>query len=82
MYGGHDNKSMCFKKVCVLQKYVFCYQEEKKFFQMELVNRETNFNKVFSASPNVGVLNPLDAKVCELADPICTVKPVCMVICK
>ncbi|XP_052773969.1 protein FAM184A-like [Mya arenaria] len=35
--------------------------EEKKFFQMELVNRETNFNKVFSASPNVGVLNPLDA---------------------
>ena len=30
---------------------------------MELVNRETNFNKVFSASPNVGVLNPLDAKV-------------------
>ena len=38
-------------------------QEEKKFFQLELVNRETNFNKVFSASPNVGVLNPLDAKV-------------------
>ncbi|KAL4231837.1 hypothetical protein ACF0H5_009413 [Mactra antiquata] len=36
--------------------------EEKKFFQMELVNRETNFNKVFSASPNVGVLNPLDTK--------------------
>lgn len=28
---------------------------------MELVNRETNFNKVFSGSsaPNVGVLNPL-----------------------
>lgn len=36
--------------------------EEKKFYQMELVNRETNFNKVFSASPNVGVLNPLDSK--------------------
>jgi hypothetical protein len=33
---------------------------------MELVNRETNFNKVFSASPNVGVLNPLDAKVNNL----------------
>ena len=30
---------------------------------MELVNRETNFNKVFSAAPNVGVLNPLTAKV-------------------
>ena len=26
---------------------------------MELVNRETNFNKVFNASPNVGVMNPL-----------------------
>lgn len=36
--------------------------DEKKFFQMELVNRETNFNKVFSAHPNVGVLNPLDVK--------------------
>ncbi len=30
---------------------------------MELVNRETNFNKMFSASPNVGVLNPLSVKV-------------------
>ncbi|XP_060585102.1 protein FAM184B-like, partial [Ruditapes philippinarum] len=36
--------------------------EEKKFFQMELVNRETNFNKVFSCKSKVGVLNPLDAK--------------------
>uniref|UniRef100_A0A8C5WFU1 Family with sequence similarity 184 member A n=1 Tax=Leptobrachium leishanense TaxID=445787 RepID=A0A8C5WFU1_9ANUR len=33
--------------------------EDKKFYQLELVNRETNFNKVFSASPNVGVINPL-----------------------
>ncbi|CAL1533031.1 unnamed protein product [Lymnaea stagnalis] len=32
--------------------------DEKRFYQLELVNRETNFNKVFSASPNVGVLNP------------------------
>lgn len=47
------------KQLCGFQSF----QEEKKFFQMELVNRETNFNKVFSASPNVGVLNPLDAKV-------------------
>ena len=30
---------------------------------MELVNRETNFNKVFNSSPNVGVLDPLTAKV-------------------
>lgn len=35
--------------------------DEKRFYQLELVNRETNFNKVFNTSPNVGVLNPLTA---------------------
>lgn len=34
-------------------------QDDKKFYQLELVNRETNFNKVFNTSPNVGVINPL-----------------------
>ncbi|XP_069742951.1 protein FAM184A isoform X2 [Narcine bancroftii] len=33
--------------------------DDKKFYQLELVNRETNFNKVFNASPTVGVINPL-----------------------
>ncbi|CAD5117843.1 DgyrCDS6589 [Dimorphilus gyrociliatus] len=33
--------------------------DDKKYYQLELVNRETNFNKVFSSSPNVGVINPL-----------------------
>uniref|UniRef100_S4RWL4 Family with sequence similarity 184 member A n=1 Tax=Petromyzon marinus TaxID=7757 RepID=S4RWL4_PETMA len=33
--------------------------EEKKFYQLELVNRETNFNKMFNANPTVGVINPL-----------------------
>ncbi|XP_069707868.1 protein FAM184A [Phaenicophaeus curvirostris] len=33
--------------------------EDKKFYQLELVSRETNYNKVFNASPNVGVINPL-----------------------
>jgi len=37
----------------------FNIQEEKRHYQMELVNRETNFNKVFNADPKVGVLNPL-----------------------
>nr|CAB3244394.1 protein FAM184A-like [Phallusia mammillata] len=36
--------------------------DDKKYYQMELVNRETNFNKVFSAAPNVGVLNPRGKK--------------------
>lgn len=31
-----------------------------KFFKLELINRETNFNKVFNANPNIGVLNPFD----------------------
>ncbi|XP_034077711.1 protein FAM184A-like [Gymnodraco acuticeps] len=34
-------------------------KDDKKYYQLELVNRETNFNKVFNASPNVGVINPL-----------------------
>ncbi|XP_032877073.1 protein FAM184A isoform X5 [Amblyraja radiata] len=33
--------------------------DDKKYYQLELVNRETNFNKVFNASPTVGVINPL-----------------------
>ncbi|XP_071948560.1 protein FAM184A-like [Antedon mediterranea] len=35
------------------------FEEEKRYYQMELVNRETNFNKVFNSSPNIGVMNPL-----------------------
>ena len=34
-------------------------ETDKRFYQLELVNRETNFNKVFSADPKVGLLNPL-----------------------
>ncbi|KAL8578500.1 hypothetical protein ACOMHN_028772 [Nucella lapillus] len=36
--------------------------DEKRFYQLELVNRETNFNKVFNTAPSVGVLNPLNVK--------------------
>ncbi|XP_077992383.1 protein FAM184A-like [Glandiceps talaboti] len=48
-------------KEAVLEREAVMKQliDEKKYFQMELVNRETNFNKVFNANPNVGVLNPL-----------------------
>jgi len=31
-----------------------------KFFKLELINREKNFNGMFNANPNVGVLNPFD----------------------
>ncbi|XP_076834583.1 protein FAM184A isoform X1 [Brachyhypopomus gauderio] len=33
--------------------------DDKKFYQLELVNRETSFSKVFNTNPNVGVINPL-----------------------
>uniref|UniRef100_H3DAJ3 Family with sequence similarity 184 member Aa n=1 Tax=Tetraodon nigroviridis TaxID=99883 RepID=H3DAJ3_TETNG len=36
--------------------------DDKKFYQLELVNRETGFNKVFNSSANVGVINPLIKK--------------------
>jgi hypothetical protein len=38
-----------------------CVKDEKKYFQMELVNRENNFNKMFNTTPNIGVMNPLSA---------------------
>ena len=41
--------------------FTILLQDEKRFYQLELVNRETNFNKVFNTAPNVGVLNPLAA---------------------
>lgn len=53
----------------VNKKALNSFQEEKRFFQMELVNRETNFNKVFNGDPKVGVLNPLTvAKVRNVVD--------------
>lgn len=36
--------------------------EEMKFYKLELVNREQNYNKVFGSQPNVGVMNPLARK--------------------
>ena len=36
-------------------------KDEKKYFQMELLNRENNFNKMFNNAPNIGVINPLNA---------------------
>jgi hypothetical protein len=37
--------------------------EMMKFYKLELVNRENNFNKVFNAQPNIGLMNPFDLKV-------------------
>ncbi|XP_078484014.1 protein FAM184A-like isoform X2 [Ciona intestinalis] len=51
-------KDMVRERESQLQKLL----DDKKFYQMELINRETNFNKVFSTAPNVGVLNPRTKK--------------------
>lgn len=48
-------KDMVSERESLVKKLV----DDKKFYQLELVNRETNFNKVFNTSPNVGVINPL-----------------------
>ena len=36
--------------------------EDMKFYKLELINREDNFNKMFGTNPNVGVINPLGQK--------------------
>ncbi|XP_005858993.1 PREDICTED: protein FAM184A isoform X5 [Myotis brandtii] len=48
-------KAMLTERDHVIKKLI----EDNKFYQLELVNRETNFNKVFNSSPTVGVINPL-----------------------
>ncbi|XP_005858991.1 PREDICTED: protein FAM184A isoform X3 [Myotis brandtii] len=51
-------KAMLTERDHVIKKLI----EDNKFYQLELVNRETNFNKVFNSSPTVGVINPLAKK--------------------
>ncbi|XP_063691217.1 protein FAM184A-like isoform X1 [Bolinopsis microptera] len=37
--------------------------DEKKFFELELVNRESNYNRVFNtAGPKIGLINPMNVK--------------------
>ncbi|XP_036984700.2 protein FAM184A isoform X7 [Artibeus jamaicensis] len=48
-------KAMLTERDHVIKKLI----DDNKFYQLELVNRETNFNKVFNSSPTVGVINPL-----------------------
>ncbi|XP_008137005.2 protein FAM184A [Eptesicus fuscus] len=48
-------KAMLTERDHVIKKLI----EDNKFYQLELVNRETNFNKMFNSSPTVGVINPL-----------------------
>ncbi|PRP87423.1 hypothetical protein PROFUN_00634 [Planoprotostelium fungivorum] len=40
------------------KKKIFQLQENIKFYQLEIVNREENYNRLFSSSPKVGIMNP------------------------
>ena len=56
-----------YSKICIKmdvnkRSFDLSFKDEKRYYQLELVNRETNFNKVFNNNTNVGVINPL-AKV-------------------
>ena len=58
----HTSKQTNKHAISLLVVYM---QAEKQVYQLELVNREKNYNKLFSASPCVGVLDPLaSSKVC------------------
>uniref|UniRef100_A0A2K6TXS8 Family with sequence similarity 184 member A n=1 Tax=Saimiri boliviensis boliviensis TaxID=39432 RepID=A0A2K6TXS8_SAIBB len=50
-----DLKAMLTERDQIIKKLI----ENNKFYQLELVNRETNYNKIFNSSPTVGVINPL-----------------------
>lgn len=44
-------------------QYTYTVQAEKRVYELELMNREKNYNQVFNANPCVGVINPLAPKV-------------------
>ncbi len=52
--------------VAARQEQLRILEDEKRYLQMELVNRDNNFSKVFNSNINVGCINPLNAntKVC------------------
>lgn len=37
--------------------------EDMKFYKLELINREQSYNGMFGTNPNVGIINPLGAKM-------------------
>lgn len=37
-------------------------QEEMKYFKLELMNREENFNKTFNRKPTIGVMSVVKSK--------------------
>ena len=37
--------------------------DDMKFYQLELINREQNYNTMFSANPTVGLMDPLSNSI-------------------
>lgn len=44
-------------------------QQELKYFKLELLNREENFNKMFGRSPTVGVMQVVKSKAGNTGSP-------------
>lgn len=41
------------------EREIACLTEEKRFYQLELMNRESTYNHLFGVQPIIGVLDPL-----------------------
>lgn len=70
LYDNRPSKEEDVEMINMLRQSLMLKEEELKkanenlkWFKLEIVNREGNYNKLFNANPNVGVLNPLDSKV-------------------
>ena len=46
---------------------------ELKFFKLELINPENNCHKMFNDNPNIGILDPLEAKTVHVNNIIETI---------
>ena len=58
-----ETMKMLKREIGIREDEIRKLNESMKFFKLELINREQNYNKIFNANPHIGVLNPLENKV-------------------
>ena len=58
------NRGLIYFKLVIKEKEAIVIQmeEDMKYYQLELVNREQNYNSMFSSNPQVGLLDPLNMR--------------------
>uniref|UniRef100_UPI00358EBE4C protein FAM184A-like isoform X2 n=1 Tax=Myxine glutinosa TaxID=7769 RepID=UPI00358EBE4C len=47
------------------EQHIRSLMEDRKYYELELANREVNYNKIFNANPKVGIVNPLQKGDCK-----------------